>query len=725
VVRANTDGYLPLWGGISLKEKLNNRYLILSLGFIAFGLIIVFRLFNLQIVNGEKYNADSQRKILKESVIKAPRGKILDRYGVPIAINKQGFTVQIVRTSIDAGEMNSMLLKLTEILEKNKVSYKNSLSKYLTFNPITFGDNSAETVRKWQVNSNRLDMDEKDVKGDPAELFQFLREKFKIAGSYTDEQAYKIMLLRYEILIDNWNFSNGGTVTLARDVGMNTVSEIEERHHELPGIITSIDPIREYVNAYDEAHVLGYVKAISQEQYDNLKDEGYENDDLIGKTGIEKIAERYLRGKDGKRSIEVDTSGRLTQQQETVAAIPGSDVYLTIDTNLQKVTMESLAKNIELIRNKNAINNKNNFGDAVAGAAVVLDINSGAVLTMASVPSYDPQIFLAGSEDKIAQKAIADLLTDTDKQKALLNRTIQEIYAPGSTFKPLVAVAGLEKGTITPTSSNIYDPGHTTIGGRDLFCLEYPDYGHGMLNLKKALETSCNIYFYELGYRTGIDTIDKWADYFGLGKLTGIDLPMEEKGFMSSPDVKKERHDGDIWRPADTAQVSIGQFDNAFTPLQIAGYISSIANGGKKYKPYVVQKVVKYDGSIVNETKPSYEEIPVKQSTINAIKEGMVAVTQSIDGTAQKSFLGLPFKVAGKTGTAQTSRLSTHSANALFVCYAPADDPQIAIAVVVERGAWGSNIAPIARDIIDEYFGLKKANSDNAVLKSEEPLFNP
>ena len=700
-----------------MKDKLKNRYLVLSLGFIVFGLIIIFRLFNLQIVEGEKYNADSQKRVLKESVIEAPRGKILDRFGVPIAVNRQGFAVQIVKTGIDMSELNGMLLKLAGILENNNVSYVDSLSKYLTFNPITFNGKTDKDIKSWQT--KKLDMKDADVKNTPAELFKYLRDvKFKMDASYTDEQAYKIMLLRYEILIDNWNYTTGGTVSLAKDVGMNTISEIEERHHEFPGVITSVEPVREYINAYDEAHVLGYVRAITQNQYDNLKDEGYQNNDLIGQTGVENMAERYLRGRDGKKSIEVDTSGRLTQQQETVAAIPGSDVILTIDTNLQKVAMESMARYIEFIKNKKE---KGNFGDANAGAVVAMAVNTGEILAMASYPSFDPQIFLAGSEDIAAQQALKVLGTDTNNTQ--LNRTIQETYAPGSTFKPLIAIAALEKGIITPFSSKILDTGHTNVGGRDLYCLEKPTYGHGWLNLKQALETSCNIYFYELGVATTIDTIDIWADHFGLGKKTGVDLPSEAAGTMSSIDLKKQIRN-DIWRPADTAQVSIGQFDNAFTPLQIANYISTIANGGKKYKPYIVKKVVKYDGSVVNETKPSYTKVPVDQSTMDSVKEGMVAVAQGTDGTAYKSFIGLPFDVAGKTGTAQTSREATRSPNALFVCYAPADNPQIAIAVVVEKGAWGSNVAPIARDIIDEYFGLKKANSDKAVLKSEEPLFN-
>ena len=617
--------------------------------------------------------------------------------------------------------MNELLLKLSLILEKNEKSYNDSLTKYLTFNPVTFNGKSKSVIEDWQKNTNRLGMEAADVKSDPQELFKYLRnEKFKIDPSCSDADAYRIMKLRYEILIDNWNFTTGGTVILARDVGITTISEVEERHHEFPGVVTDVEPVRQYNDAYNVGQVLGFVGAISQKQYDTMKDEGYENDDIIGQTGVEKTAERYLKGKDGKKSIEVDTSGRLTQQQETVPALPGSDVYLTIDTNLQKVAMESLARNIELIKNKN---DKGNFGDAEAGSVVAMNVNTGEVLAMASYPSFDPAVFLAGSEDKAAQQTILSL--NNDEKKPLLNRAIQEIYAPGSTFKPLTAIAALETGKITPANSRRYDGGtFTAEGGRVFKCLEYPIGGHGWLDLKKALETSCNIYFHDIGTETGIDNLDKWARQFGLGNKTGIDLPYEVAGYMSSQETKKKLHDGDIWRPADTAQVAIGQFDNAFTPLQIVNYISTLANGGKKYKPYIIDKVIKYDGSIVNETKPTYVQLDVKPEYINAVKEGMIRVTQATDGTAKEAFTGLPFEVAGKTGTAQTGREATHSSNSLFVCYAPADKPEIAIAVVVERGVWGSYTAPVARDIIDEYFGLKKAGSTgNDALKPEEPVF--
>jgi penicillin-binding protein 2 len=475
--------------------------------------------------------------------------------------------------------------------------------------------------------------------------------------------------------------------------------------------------MRKYIGAYDVAHVLGYVRAINGDQLEQMKDEGYDNNDIIGQSGVEKAAEKYLKGVDGKKAIEVDSNGRLTQEHDSVPAIPGSDVVLTVNTNLQKVAMESLKKNIDLIRETKP--GKNNFGDANAGAVVALDVNTGEILAMASYPSYNPAIFLEGSENKEAQQAIKDMQNNEDKPE--LNRAIAGTYAPGSTFKPLTSIAALEEHVITP-SWRYYDRGIIDVGGRELLCLEHPRYGHGWLDLKKGLETSCNIFFYQIGVSTGIDNLAKWAGYFGLRQKTGVELSGEKQGIMSSQEMKKKLRN-DIWRPADTAQVSIGQFDNSFTPLQIANYIASIANGGKRYKPYIIKRVVKYDGSVVNESKPSFYKIPVSEANINAVKEGMVAVTSSVDGTAKEAFVGFPYTVAGKTGTAQTGREAKHSSNALFVCYAPAEKPEIAVAVVVERGAWGSNVAPIARDVLDEYFGLNKTSIGSDTAKPEEPVF--
>lgn len=700
-----------------VKGVFKDRYFILGIFFLAFALVISLKLFELQIVKGEEYSKDSKSSVLKESKIIAPRGKIFDRYGVPIAVNQQGFIVQIVKAGASNDVMNEMLLKLADIFIKNKDNYQNSLSNYLTFNPITFNNKSWDTIKKWELNKDKIGITkESDLKKTPQELFKYLREeKFKIDPKYSDADAYKIMLLRYEILIDNWKFTTGGTITLAKSVSRETIAEVEEKHHEFPGVITDVEPMRKYIDATDMAQVLGYVRAINGDQLEQLKNEGYDSNDIIGQTGVEKAVEKYLRGTDGTKVIEVNENGRLTNEQDSVPAVPGDDVVLTINSSLQKVAMESLKKNIDLIRTKGG---NNNFGDANAGAVVALNVNTGEILAMASYPSFDPSIYLAGSENKEAQQAINDLLHNNDKPE--LNRAIAGTYAPGSTFKPLTAIAALQENVITPSWS-FDDKGVITIGGRELLCLEHPRSGHGWLNLKSALETSCNIYFYDVGYNTGIDNLAKWAGYFGLGQKTNIDLGGEASGMMSSKEIKKQKNE--IWRPADTAQVSIGQLYNSFTPLQIANYIASIANGGKRYKPFIIKSVKKPDGTLVSETKPSYYQIPVSASTINAVKEGMVAVTQSADGTAKDAFIGFPYNVAGKTGTAQTGKEAKHSSNALFVCYAPAEKPEIAIAVVVERGAWGTYVAPIARDILDEYFGLNKSTTVNDTVMPEQPVF--
>ena len=285
-------------------------------------------------------------------VYRGAQGKILTEMVSRLPVTNR-VSVHLVKTSITTAELNEMLLKLSDLFARNSENHANSLSRYLTFAPITFNGRSEKEIRAWQTNSNRLGLKEEEIRANAGELFKYLREEvFKIDDEYTGEQAYRIMLFRYEIMINNWNFTTGGRITLADDVSIDTILELEERNHEFPGVITTLEPIREYVDATEEAHVLGYIRSISQNRYDELKDEGYDNDDLIGYSGIELQAERYLRGRKGKMSIEVDTTGKLTQKKETVAAVPGSDVILTIDTNLQKVAMESVARNIAIIKTK-------------------------------------------------------------------------------------------------------------------------------------------------------------------------------------------------------------------------------------------------------------------------------------------------------------------------------------------------------------------------------------
>jgi len=681
-----------------LKKLLKDRYFILALAFIAMGCIIVHRLFNLQIVMGDSYLEDSKNRILKERKIPAPRGKILDRTGIPIAVNDQGFILQIYRTGLKSQELNRVLHEVIKILDKNGDEYYTPLEKYLSIYPVNYKTDK-ETVKKWLADTFGLDEDE--TPGTALDTFKFLQEYFGIDASYTNEQAFKIMNLRYEILMNNWSFITFNPVTLSDDICRNSVAEIEERHHELMGVTTEVVPVRRYIDANDVAHVLGYVGYIDSEKLEEWKDDGYGSKDIVGMTGIELTAEKILRGTNGRREVELDMNGRLTSILFEEPAVPGNDVVLTIDKRLQEIAMESLARNIEIIRS--GANGKDNRGDANAGSVVAIDVNSGKILVMASYPSYDPSVFLPNkANEKDVIKTISQLMNDNEN-KPLLNRTIQQYYAPGSTFKPLVAIAALEEGVITPYTY-IQDNGMEEIGGMKFYCLEYR-YGHGPLQLDRALATSCNIYFHKVGVLTTIDKIDKWAKMFGLGEKTGVELPYEKAGNRANRQFKMDTF-GEQWWMADTAQAAIGQLYNQFTPLQIANYVATIANGGKRYKPYIIDKVIDHDGNIVSETKPEYEQLPVSEETLAAVKKGMRSVASSVDGTAEKVFRDFPVEVAGKTGTAETGLEAEHSSNALFVCFAPANNPQIAVAVVIERGVWGSYTAPVARDVLAAYFNL-------------------
>ncbi|MCR4435648.1 MAG: penicillin-binding protein 2 [Clostridiales bacterium] len=708
-----------------MKERLKDRFFMFGAFLVLMGVVITGQLVNLQIVKGEYYDTQSQRRLLNNVQIVAPRGNIVDRNGIPIAVNRLGFVVQMIKTKTDTASLNEMLLRLVNIFEKNNDTYYKSLSKYLTINPFAFGsavNQSESKLDKWK---KEMAVKAKDVElmNTPEEVFRYLRTvKFKIDNKYTDEEAYKIMTMRYETLIRG--YSSTSPIVLASDVSEETVAEVEERHNEFPGVTTDVEPKRKYIDAETTAHVVGYVRGLDQSEYERLKDSGYEMNDIIGKSGIELQAEQDLKGKDGQKRIEVDTGGRLTEEIDQKPAQPGNDVVLTLDLKLQKVAMDSLKKNIEMIRNKQgAANVKNNMGDAVAGSVVAMDVNNGEVLVLGNYPSYDPSVFLEGADNKEAQKIITELFDPNNEGKPAFNRAISGRYAPGSTFKPLVGIAGLEEGYITPDTI-INDPGVYDVDGMRFTCMEYRNGqpAHGDLKLDRALATSCNIYFHKLGVMMGIDNIDKWARYFGLGDVTGIDIPNEAKGILAGKEYKKKVYN-DEWRRADTAQAAIGQLYNAFTPIEMANYVSTLANGGKRFKPHLIKRVISSsDGSVVREEKPQYEQVPIKKETIDAVKKGMVAVTNAEDGTAVSVFHDFPFQVAGKTGTAETGDIH-HSNNGVFICYAPANDPKIAIAVVIERGVFGYLAAPVAKDIMAEYFGLNGTGGTEDTVKPDEAVF--
>ena len=483
--------------------------------------------------------------------------------------------------------------------------------------------------------------------------------------------------------------------TIATDCCEKTMETLSARHLDFPGITTEKVYFREYVNTEYISQVIGYVRAISPEEYEDLKDKGYSMDDVIGKTGIEKSAEEYLRGTKGSRVVYKDKDGRVKQESYT-APIAGKDLYLTIDLNLQKAAHDSLSANIKDIASR--ADEKYNFGDCNAGSIIVTDVKTGDVLAMVSYPGFDNSIFVQPSSDEAAQQAISDMFADEDSPG--LNRATQGLYSIGSTIKPLVSIAALETGNVD-TKKEIRCQGSISINGRKHTCLS----SHGYLNLEYAIAKSCNIFFYETGIKTGIDVIDDYAEMFGLGEKTGIEIA-EYEGFRSNPETMKlkESDKSHVWTDSDTAQTSIGQLYTSFTPIQLNRYVSAIANGGYLNTPHLIGTVKNYEGEIVYKPEVVSEKLNVSDWSLSVVRGGMLTMAKT-NGTIKTVLKNYPEGfISAKTGTVETGD-NTTSSNGVFMCYAPSDKPRIAVTVVVEHGVYGGYVIPAIQGVIDTYFG--------------------
>jgi len=724
-----------------IRQFFLSRYAVLALCFLLAGSMIFYNTAALQLGSADTSGISETRGVSRQQSVSAARGEIVDAAGVPLAYSREINTLSITYAGLDNDDLNAMILDLVRFLEASHVEIDETLSDYLVMDHSGCGHEQSEgedcglpvfakekeVIAAWQGNSNIFGLispsedlvstfDDKFIKTDPEIFFDYLLYKiFRIEDPEGDgqvfsrEDAYRIMKLRYQIHIDNWAFRNGTPIKIASGVSDEVVSQINEQNYRFLGVITGKEFSRTYTAAAATiSHVLGYVGRITSSQYEDLRLQGYSADAIIGQAGVESTAERYLAGQDGIKPYNIWTvageSGTFYSEAIGKNAVPGNNVQLTVDLELQNVAANSLKSVIESIRN--SPKNKN-MGDADAGAVVMIDVNTGEVLAMASFPDYDPNDFVLQETDETAADRVADYLTNS-VAKPLWNRAIQEIYAPGSTFKACTSVAALESGVITPTSSTIRCVGTETIGDWLWRCLEYPSRGHGNLNLTEALATSCNMYFFNLGYRTGINQIDYWGQKLGLGEYTGIDLPGEAKGFRSSRTTKKLLRSNpadQTWFPADTCQTAIGQFDNSFSIVQLAVYTAALATG-KQVTPHTIDKITAGDGSVVVDYAYDPVSIGISESTLAAVRKGMIAAANDKEGTAYRYFKDYPIEVAAKTGTAETGFEDRSSSNGLFICYAPADNPQVAIAQIVEKGAWGSNTIGIAKDLLTAYFGL-------------------
>ena len=690
------------------KEKNKSdriRYNMLTIIVYIVGIILLIQLFNLQIIHGEEYRETSNSRLTRETVVKAARGSIKDRIGVELVRTEAGYSVEIYSTKVSDEELNSAIDRFIKILESNKDEYIDNLP--ISVDPFEFTEESEEKQKKWK---NENDIDENYT---AEQVFYKLKERYEI-NEEDINVARKIMAVRYEI--SNKGYSSTKSVTIAKNISNTSAVQIREQNAKLAGINVIPEPIVSYTSDNLASHILGYVGAISEDEYNERKDT-YRNDDIIGKDGIQKVFEEYLKGTDGIKQVDMTVDGAITSEYISKEAVSGSDIILTIDANLQKVAEDALERNIKDIAS-------GKFGegnDADAGAVVVMNVNTGEILAMASYPDYNPE--------KYSEEYDGD-----DTTGKYVNRAISSAYPPGSTFKMVVASAALDTEEIT-TSTLINDTGVYPYGDNQA-CWYYRSYGtgHGYLNLTQAIKYSCNYFFYDLGYRMGIDTIAEYAGRYGLGKRTGIELTGEERGTVASREYG-ESIGYNTWYPSDTLSASIGQSFNEYTPVQMARYISMVANGGKNVDVSIIKSIINPDGTevsreeIENYTKNTIEtenelteDLDISKENLDAIREGMRGVTSETGGTAYSTFSDFDIDIAGKTGSAQTG--IEGEAHGWFVGFAPYDEPEIAVVVLVEKAGSGGYTAEVAKKVMEEYFGMnsEKVTEDKNANSSIESV---
>ena len=591
------------------KKPLNKRFIFIYIILAIFAVICIVRLFDLQIVNGDEYKEQAENRLVRACTIKAPRGEIMDRYGVPIVTNSMGYYILLQSVDRSDNALNETISALIDICNKDEVEYFDSFPISHAPYKFTFsGDNSEEELAKWKNENNLKKYNSAE------EVINYYFEKYNISEAFDNNKARDIAAVRYTM--ETKNFSVMNPYTFANDISMETVQKIKECEFDLKGVSVEIEPVRQYPYGSMAAHILGRTDIIYSEEYMELRDQGYGMNDIIGKDGLEKVLEKYLKGKDGYKRVEQTRSGAVSQTLGVKEAETSNYAVLTLDVGLQQKAEEALAENIAATRGDKGY-------DCYSGAAVAVEISSGDVLAMASLPSYEPTEYT-----KFYNKLLKD------SHKPLFNRALDGAYTPGSTFKPLVAIAALEEGLISPTDTiedkgvyRYYAPSYQPT------CLIWKNTGktHGSINVSQAIGVSCNYFFFDVGRRLTIDTLNKYAHLFGLGEKTGIELS-ESQGIVAGPEYRKTRNME--WYPGDTLQAAIGQSDNMFTPAQLASYVSTILNKGNRYALRLVKEVRSYKtGEIVYKNEPKIlSQAEISDATLEAVKDGMRRVTE--DGTA-------------------------------------------------------------------------------------------
>lgn len=653
----------------------SRRRVYVLLGFFCAFLVLFFAvLYDAQVVHGSENRARSITSNTASETVTASRGIITDRNGKVLVSNRLAYTLVVDKSSFgkDEAALNDAIWQLIQLCQEQGVTWNDTLPMTTGSSPQLTSKSLTKSFREY-LDDNKLPTD-----GGSAEVLAAMRKLYKVDDSYTDAQARLIVGVRYEL-------DGRSSYTFAEDVSTELLGRITDGKYR--GVTIKTAAARVY-NTKLAAHILGTVGAIWQEEwrsdestgYVGYADKGYNMNDLVGKDGVEKAFEEYLHGKDGKRLITTDENGKITGELYTREPQPGGTVALTIDIDLQQVVEDTLASTIQGMIDKDS----NERG----GAAAVIQVGTGEVLAMASYPTYDLETFNQDYDELVK-----------DERLPMFNRATQGVYAPGSTFKLCTSVAALEEGIITP-STIIEDKGiYTYYVDPQPMCWIWRQAHttHGRINVSQAIVDSCNYFYYEVGRLTGIKKLDEYATAFGLGQSTGIEIG-DVSGVLASPEWA-EAHDRE-WTDGQTITAAIGQSYNLFTPLQLANYVATLVSGGEHHEAHLLKNVKSYDNSRVIDVydKGPLNDLNISDSTMAAVTKGMHDLTYD---SLRSAFSRCVVEAGAKTGSAQ---VGTDIANGTFVAYAPYDDPEIAIAIVVEKGGSGSLLANAAVDIINAWF---------------------
>ncbi len=690
------------------KPRGGGRLLFAGLALLGVLALYVFRLADWQIANHQKWLNEADRSGSAKVTLDAARGEILDDKGNGLAINQTGYAIRFNAAYMTEETENKTIHTLISLLRSrgeewvDKLPIRLSAAGKYEFIP---GQEKEAAVLKSKdfLNVNPYATAE--------QCMQHLTEKYGCKG-YSAKDARDIVSVRYNM--DRSWFSISLPYTFAESVSQNTVAIVSENSPALPGVDIKVTAVRKYPDGSLLPHILGSVGAISKEEYDALHEtKGYPLNARLGKSGIEKNYEDQLRGKDGELDVNLAPDGSVASEVVTKKPVPGNTVHLTVDSRLQKVLNASLAQNVQgaqaygrqLCAQGYKGSSSGHGEDCVAGGAVVLRVKDFAILASSTYPSYDQNQY---AKDPNYYKTLLN-----NKAKPLINRAFNGVFTPGSIVKPYVTLAALQEGAITTSTRILANSVYRRFADSGFTPHSIGNYGYVTANF--ALMKSSNAFFYEVGYRLGITKMNLYAKRFGLGVKTGVELG-ESAGTLAGPAERSAA--GGSWWDGNTVEAAVGQDDNLFSPLQLATYCATLANKGTRLQPHIVDKITDYtQKKTLYATKPKKAaDIGVSSSYQEYVKDAMHSVTKG--GTAASVFKNYGIAIAAKTGTAELGE-GNGSDNVTFIAYAPYDDPQIAVAVVLSHGATGKYSMQVAKDLFDAYFfGKTVDSSGNLVMPS-------